>query len=111
MLATEYTYDPRVAAIHKVRCNVKSLAAESRIIRHEERRAGLAYLWDLSSHRRGRLREESRYAQLALVFFRGRAYKAIERKSVIAVDAKRLTEKIRRYLPSVSAGEVEKWLA
>src|SRR5688500_5552827 len=81
MTEQKHKYEPRVAAIHRLRVNVKSLAAEARIIRQEERRAGPAYRYEMSAHRRGRLREEARYAQLALAFVRGKPYKSAEREA------------------------------
>lgn len=92
-----YTYDPKVAAIHKLRVNVKSLAAEAKIIRHEERRAGYQYQTELALHRRGRLREEARYAQLALAFLRGKPYISVEcDKARKTVDYDRLANKVSR---------------
>lgn len=105
------TYDPRVAAIHMLRVNVKSLAAEARIIRKEEARCGIQYYWMLRDHRVGRLREEARYANLAIAFMRGRAYSRVEGPTSKAVDEKRLTRKIQNFLSSVSATAVIDWLA
>lgn len=104
-----FTYDPKIAAIHKARVNVKSLAAEARMIRREERRAGPAYRLELAAHRRGRVREEARYAQLALAFIRGMAYRNVENKAK-PVDPDRLIKKIRGFHPSFADG-VRKWLA
>jgi hypothetical protein len=93
-----------------LRVKIKSLAAESKIIRHEEKiaydnratrrriakalRRGLnsearAYhtnknLYDaLYWHRKKVVRPEARAAQLAYGFIRGRAYKTIEEKTYI----------------------------
>jgi hypothetical protein len=88
--------DERVTAIHRARVNVKSLAAEARLIRQEERRAGWVYREELARHRRGRLRDEARYAGLALAFIRGRAYSAVENnaKPGHRPDLVRLAKKI-----------------
>lgn len=105
------TYDPRVAAIHMLRVNVKSLAAEAKIIRKEEARCGFQYYWKLYDHRVGRLREEARYANLALAFVRGRAYRKVEGPTSKSLDPRRLTKKIQNFLPSVSDTAVTAWLA
>ena len=112
MIQTERKHDQRISAIHKLRVNVKSLAAESRLIRQEERRCGECYRSELSEHRRGRLREEARYAQLALAHFRGRPYKSVEAKCLVPVDAKRLFEKAKRYMYLDPLGEkaISNWL-
>lgn len=81
METTKVEYDARVAAIHSLRVNIKSLAAEARIIRQETRRAGPAYRNALAEHRRGRLRSEARYAHLAQAFIRGRAHREVEVKT------------------------------
>lgn len=112
MLTTEHKHEPKVAAVHKVRCNVKSLAAEARIIRHEEARCGSAYRAELAAHRRGRLRDEARYAHLALAYIRGRSYRTVEHKAE-PPRAQRLAEKINRYMAysdRVSEAQVAKWL-
>lgn len=105
-----YPYEKKVAAIHKLRVNIKSLASEASFIRREEKRCGIAYQWELSSHRRGRLREESRYTHLALAFVRGRTYSSVEQKAKVQVIAGKLHEKIRRHLYDVSPEMVTKWL-
>lgn len=98
-----------VLAIHKIRSNVKSLAAEARFIRREERRAGLCYFGSLRDHRIRVLREESRYAGLALAYIRGKSKFVTEGNSK-AVDLTRLTKKIRRFLPTIGDKEVFSWL-
>lgn len=98
-----------VSAIHLLSVNVKSLAAEARFIRHEERRAGLCYVDSLRDHRIRVLREESRYAGLALAFVRGKSKFVTEGNSK-AVDFTRLTKKIRRFLPTVGDKDVFSWL-
>lgn len=70
--------DPIVAAIHMLRVNVKSLAAESKIIRVEEKRCGIAYESMLRQHRIGVLRSESRVTLIALALLRGRKFREID---------------------------------
>lgn len=102
-----------VLAIHTLRVNIKSLAAESRFIRQETARCGLEYKNALAYHRRGKVRDESRYSHLALGFLRGRTYKQIENKSAKPVDAKRVGAKISKHnWPTVTTpAAIEKWLA
>lgn len=104
-----YEYQARVAAIHTLRVNVKTLAAEARIIRQETERAGAVYRPHLTEHRRGRLRREARYAHLALAFLRGRPYRAVEAKCREPVDEARLANKIQRHGPNVM-GRLGPWL-
>lgn len=88
----------RVFAIHRLRVNVKSLAAESRLIRQEEKRCGLIYVELLRFHRINELREESRYAGLALAFIRGRKYSEVENKGSRSVDVIRLEKKVEKFI-------------
>lgn len=112
-------YKSKVAAIHKLRVNIKSLAAEARIIRHEEEVCENCYRYGLEIHRVTRLRRESRYAQLALGFLRGRKYTEVERsyKNAGAPDTKKLYEKLSRFYNGVPETEVslldqvKNWLA
>ena len=104
----KYSHDPKVEAIHRLRVNVKSLAAEAAIIRREARRAGAPYACALDLHRRTRLREEARYAHLALAFVRGRPYRQVEAKVLGELPGSiRLKEKLSRFLPSAATTEAE----
>ena len=70
------------SAFRALRINIKSLAEEARINRAEMRREkDPAIKSQLTEHRRGRLRHEARYAQLALAFIRGMPYKRVEAKT------------------------------
>lgn len=111
MSTIEYTYDAKIAAIHKARVNVRSLAAEAKIIRQEERRCGPCYRDLLSLHRKDALRTEARYAQLALAFLRGRPYKTVEREGSKSVWPKRLQEKIKKWWPQMPDNAVALWLS
>lgn len=94
-----YKYDWKVAAIHKLRVNIKSLTAEAKIIRKEARRAGSFYSLQLTEHRRGQLRAEARYTHLALAYFRGRPHSSVERGCRKYTDPRRLLSKIKAHLP------------
>lgn len=106
---TKYEFSLKVLAIHQLRVNVKSLASEARLIRQEERRCGSIYVAHLQQHRRVTVREESRYAQLALAFVRGRAYKAVEQGAKEKPSAQRLHAKLSRFV-NVKLAEIEAWL-
>lgn len=103
-----YVYDPKVSAIHRLRVNVKSLAAEAKLIRHEERRAGYQYQTELALHRRGRLRMEARYSQLALAFLRGRPYASVERGGMASGPI--LFAKVSRFYSTANPDAVYAWL-
>jgi|GEM_PF-3115164 len=96
------------------RVNVKSLAAEAAIIREEAARHKLTgeHKESLHRHRRGRLRREARYAQLAYAFLRGRKYREVEQKVRYGNEPNRITlaKKISRfqYTDEVTVG---RWLA
>jgi hypothetical protein len=108
---TGIAFTSNTLALHRLRVNVKSLAAEARIIRHETARAGAAYRHFLSEHRRGKLREESRYAQLALAFVRGRKYRNCEVKTAVAPELGRLLRKLERFDLRPAADDVSAWLS
>lgn len=106
-------FSNQVLFIHKLRVNVKSLAAEARLIREEANRCGQQYASHLTEHRRGRLREESRAAQLALAFIRKRPYYTVEAVDSKPISAQRIVSKLQRVgylcerdLPT----NVESWL-
>ena len=104
--------DYDILRIHRLRCNVKSLAAESRIIRKEEKRAGIQYESVLRDHRIRDLRTESRYAQLALAFVRGKKYVETERGARLGVDVTRLSKKLSKfYFANDLAAKVAIWVA
>lgn len=105
-----HQYCEITSAIHRLRINVKSLAAEARYIRQEERRCGSCYRNELYLHRTRRLREESRHAQLALAFLRGRSYQSVEGCNSKWVDLACLMGKLRRFT-SVQEESVSNWLA
>lgn len=107
----EHQWEAKVAAIHSLRCNVKSLAAEAKFIQKEEKRCGKCYRDGLRYHRVSRLREEARYACLALAFTRGRPYLTVEQKAEHLPEVKRLYEKIKRHLGNVFSKDVENWLS
>ena len=66
-------------SIRHLKVKIKSLAAEARIIRHEERQVRGLDRVALSEHRRGIVRREARSAQLAYGYLRGRLYRQLER--------------------------------
>lgn len=81
-----------------LKVKIKSLAAEARIIRQEERRSRGRLRDSLALHRKGVVREEARYSQLAYGFIRGRRYEQLE-TSPKGVDIRRLMDLIERFGP------------
>lgn len=61
-----------------LRVKLKSLAAEARIIRHEERRTRGALRDELADHRRKVVRQAARNTHVAYALIRGRAIERIE---------------------------------
>ncbi len=85
-------------AIHQLRVNVKSLAAEAKIIRAECRKARDDELAGyLHSHRVNRLRHESRLSHLALAYIRGMEYRRVEQKAKEHVSAVELFKKVQKF--------------
>ena len=105
-----FEFKREVLAIHQLRVNLKSLVAESRIIRHEERRCGPAYVVSLRDHRRRVLREELRYTNLALAYVRGRSYRSVEQKAAVAPDSIKLARKLARKGIDVSEIKIREWI-
>lgn len=85
--------------LHKAKINVKSLAAEARIIRLEElRTSGESEIRrQMYLHRVGHVRGEARAAQLAYGFLRGRQRQQLE-QSRKPLPAKRVREKAAVWL-------------
>ena len=106
-----WAFDPRVMAIHRLRVNVKSLAAEAKIIRRETQRCGYQYEQMLVNHRRGYLRDEARYAQLALAYVRGVPRIIVENGASRPVDVMRLMIKLCRFMAWTAndAANLERW--
>lgn len=103
-------------AIHALRVNIKSLAAEARLIRGEiHRTRDAAVKNQLAAHRVHRLRPESRLAHLALAFLRHRDYRTVENRTYRPVDPVRLALKLSRF-PGLPASDelvpvLTAWLA
>lgn len=93
----------KVLAIHKLRCRVKCLASESRLMRKEENRASLMYSGILRQHRTDCVRTQARYTQLALAFVRGKPYKSIENDRSVGVNFQRLAYILREFAPACFA--------
>jgi len=98
--------------IHKLRVNVKSLAAEAKIIRDEIQRATTKEAREsLHYHRMERVRPEARMAHLALAFARGKAYKEAESKARNKPSVPELVKKIQRFAWTADAEQkVHDWL-
>jgi len=96
--------------IFKLRVNVKSLAAEGRIIREEIRkcRDGRERS-SLHHHKMTRVKPEARLAQLALAFAKNMPYKVVENKTHQAPDIKRLHRKLKSFT-EVDIVDLETWL-
>lgn len=80
-----------------LKVKIKSLAAESRIIRAEERKAGPVLRRTLDIHRRGVVRSEARITQLAYGFLRGRRYRQMERTAASPPDWQRVRQHVERF--------------
>lgn len=102
--------DMRIERI-RGRVNVKSLAHESRVIRHEvrkirgrlthmseaSRQKAIQSMADLDSHRTSKVRGESRIAHLALSYLNGTPYSRAESNPREMPSPSRLIEKLKRW--------------
>jgi len=92
----------------RLKVNIKSLAAESKIIRKSESKIRNTYIrGDLNFHRRGPLREESRYSQLAYACVRGIPYSKVESKTQKTVDWNRVQRKVLKLCDSWQMSKIE----
>lgn len=87
-----------------LKVKIKSLAAEARIIRHEEAkfprgRRNHQVSEGLRQHRRHDVRNEARWAQLAYGFLRGRPYHVMEAKTYSEPDWTRVAGLATKYGP------------
>jgi hypothetical protein len=102
------------AALTTLKINVKSLAEEARINRLEAARtADRQTFFSLVEHRRGPLRKEARYSQLAYAFLRRRPYRRTEAKTRPGNEPcpRRLHKKISRFAAGFELFEIENWLS
>lgn len=98
---------------HKfLKVKVKSLAAEARIIRLEERRAGHGDLRNrLAVHRRWHVRFEARHSLLAYGYLRGIPYVAMERttREDNSPDWDHVEQMVKRFGPPKHNTSFEGW--
>ena len=104
-----HEFDVRIAAIHMLRVNYKSLVAEARAIKLEERRAGLCYRGLLRFHRIMELREQLRITHLALCYCKGRKYRQVEKEGSKSIDARNLFNKLSKKLRGIELETVIAW--
>lgn len=106
-----------------LKVKVKSLAAEAKIIRHEERRCKniqrfgdekertVAWLLrgSLAGHRRGVVRKEARHSLLALGYLRGNLYRAMERTCHENPNWEEVERMVKKYGPPAHNTSFENW--
>jgi len=98
-------------ALHSLRVNNKSLAAEARIIRKEILSAkNDEVVNSLHHHRMTKLKPEARLANLSIAFVKGRRYSEVEPHTTTEPDPRRLHNKLSRFVMDVSREEVDNWL-
>ena len=79
-----------------LKVKIKSLAAEAKIIRTEERK-NPKFRFGLAEHRRTVVRKEARHTLLAYGFLRGKQYQQIESKTHEKPDWARVEKMIEKY--------------
>lgn len=80
-----------------LKVKIKSLTAESSIIRQETARAPKSIRSELSHHRRTEVRQAARSTGLAYAFIRGKSYRDCEAKALTPPDWKEVTRMVRKY--------------
>jgi len=81
-----------------LKVKIKSLAAEAKIIRTEERRARRPGLRrGLQDHRKGIVRYEARHTHLAYGFIRGREYHQMESSTHESPNWERVRKMVEKY--------------
>jgi hypothetical protein len=81
----------------QLKIKIKSLAAESKIIRAETKKAPKWLKGHLHHHRVMDVRIESRYAQLAYAFLRNVDYSQVEYNAKKAVNWEKLRDTVNRF--------------
>jgi len=95
--------------ISRARVNIKSLAAEAKIIRQEVSKAKSTHIKnDLHHHKIEVVRPEARLAQLALAFLKNMPYKAVEITNK-PLDISRLGRKINLFLMGYAPVDQKYW--
>lgn len=84
---------------YALKVKIKSLAAEAKIIRFEERKRprGSYERMDLAEHRRGIVRTAARETLLAYGFLRGRSYESMEAKCHEAPNWAAVKKMVEKY--------------
>jgi len=103
----------RSLAVHRIRIQVKTLAAQQRFARHEMRKIKDPGLRDILLWRTRPIRKAARMAQLASAFLRGKKYRETENNSRERVSVFCLRQQINNCLIHtmyVTEKDVEKWL-
>jgi len=90
-----------------LKIKVKSLAAEAKIIRFEERKTHGALRTELHLHRIWQVRSEARYTHLAYGLVRGLKLEQIEPKSSKPFDWARVNAMIKKYGSAEQRREIE----
>lgn len=88
-----------------LKVKIKTLAAEARIIRREEQRAGDHVRPRLAQHRRTVVRQAMRETLLAYAFIRGRSYRSIEANPKTAPDWAAVGKMVDKYGTCITSPE------
>ena len=92
-----------------LKVKVKTLAAESRIIRKEARKTSGMVKWAMNDHRKGIVRRHSRTNLLAYGFLRGLPYEAMESKCKEKPNFEEVSKVMKRF--GGDEKEIESWIA
>lgn len=93
-----------------LKVKIKSLAAEARIIRVEEKR-NKDFRARLEFHRKHKVRPEARATLLAYAYIRGIPYKKVESDAKHQPDWNRVSTMVKKYGSGyLDQGDLKKWM-
>jgi hypothetical protein len=96
-------------SIRFLKVKLKSLAAESRIIRLEETRSRGTLRCSLREHRVGIVRSEARHTHLAYGYLRGHALAVLEPQVSSIPDWERVRKMVKKYGTAAQLEAFDAW--
>lgn len=94
-----------------LKVKIKSLAEESKIIRHEEKRSSNVLRNELHNHRTWDVRRESRAALLAYTYLRGRPLSQVEGPNRNTSVDRRAQQIVKKFGTAEASKQFAEWLA
>ena len=93
----------------ELKIKIKSLAAETKIIKHEESKLHGEARQSLQHHRKTVVRHEARHSLLAYGYMRGRPYRSIEMKCHEDPNWQKVQKMVERFGGGKCDNEIAAW--